>query len=52
VKRELNQGQEELVSSIWHRYVRYKEEYVEDGWEYEPSNAATHNAPGFPRNVD
>jgi carbonic anhydrase/acetyltransferase-like protein (isoleucine patch superfamily) len=51
VKRELNQSQEELVSSIWHRYVRYKEEYIEDGGEYVPSNAATHNAPGFPRDV-
>jgi carbonic anhydrase/acetyltransferase-like protein (isoleucine patch superfamily) len=50
VKRDLNEGQKALAASIWQRYVRYKDEYVQDGWEYAISNADTHDAVGFPRN--
>jgi carbonic anhydrase/acetyltransferase-like protein (isoleucine patch superfamily) len=49
VKRDLNEAQKELAESIWQRYVKYKDVYVQEGWEYAPSNADTHNSPGFPR---
>jgi carbonic anhydrase/acetyltransferase-like protein (isoleucine patch superfamily) len=50
VKRDLNEGQKDLAASIWQRYVKYKEVYVQEGWEYTPSNADTHNSQRFPRN--
>ncbi|MDR1841248.1 MAG: gamma carbonic anhydrase family protein [Holophagales bacterium] len=50
VKGEVNQTQKRITANIWPRYVGYKDLYVEEGWEYAPSNADTHEAPGFPRN--
>ena len=50
VKRDLNQGQKDLVASIGQRYVKYKDLYIEDGWDYALPNAGTHDAPRFPRN--
>ncbi len=32
VKRDLNPRQQEHVSGIWQRYVRYKEVYLSEGW--------------------
>jgi carbonic anhydrase/acetyltransferase-like protein (isoleucine patch superfamily) len=49
VKGDVNQKQRSLAAQIWPRYVGYKDLYVEEGWEYAPSNAETHDAPGFPR---
>jgi carbonic anhydrase/acetyltransferase-like protein (isoleucine patch superfamily) len=49
VKGELNQTQRGLTENIWRRYVKYKDLYVEEGWEYSPSNAVGHDSPRFPR---
>jgi carbonic anhydrase/acetyltransferase-like protein (isoleucine patch superfamily) len=49
VKGELNQTQRGLTGSIWQRYIKYKDLYVEEGWEYSPSNATGHDSPRFPR---
>jgi carbonic anhydrase/acetyltransferase-like protein (isoleucine patch superfamily) len=49
VKGEVNQAQKNLAANVWPRYVNYKDLYVQEGWQYAPSNADTHDAPGFPR---
>jgi len=50
VKRDLSEEHKGLAASIWQRYIKYKDVYVQDGWEYAPFNADTHNSIGFPRN--
>jgi carbonic anhydrase/acetyltransferase-like protein (isoleucine patch superfamily) len=47
VKGELKAEQRSLVSSIWSRYVRYKEAYFQDGWPIAESPAAPNPQPGF-----
>ncbi len=47
VKRELTPDQRQLVSSIWTRYVRYKEAYFKDGWPIAVAPVAAHPQPGF-----
>ncbi len=47
VKGELKAEQRALVSSIWGRYVRYKEAYFKDGWPIAESPSALNPQPGF-----
>jgi carbonic anhydrase/acetyltransferase-like protein (isoleucine patch superfamily) len=49
VKGDANQKQRDLAAQIWPRYVAYKDLYVEEGWEYAPSNAGTAETAGAPR---
>jgi len=49
IKGEVNQTQKRITANIWPRYINYKDLYVQEGWEYAPSNADTHDSPGFPR---
>lgn len=47
VKGPLNEGQRDLVGSVWGRYVRYKEAYFADGWPMAKSPEIEVPQPGF-----
>ena len=47
VRGDLAARQQELVKSVWARYVRYKEAYFLDGWPMAVSPAAAFPQPGF-----
>jgi carbonic anhydrase/acetyltransferase-like protein (isoleucine patch superfamily) len=47
VKGDLTAEQRQLVSSIWKRYVRYKENYFKDGWPMAVAPEAAFPEPGF-----
>lgn len=47
VKGDLKAEQRALVSSIWSRYVRYKEAYFLDGWPIAETPQIAHPRPGF-----
>lgn len=47
VKKDLSEDQQQLVASIWSRYVRYKEAYFQDGWPMAEVPVLTEPRPGF-----
>jgi len=47
VKGPLAEAQRELTSSVWARYVRYKEAYFQDGWAPAAAPVIEHPQPGF-----
>ncbi|MBL0311905.1 MAG: gamma carbonic anhydrase family protein [Holophagaceae bacterium] len=47
VKKELSEGQRQLVAGIWPRYIRYKEAYFKDGWPIAEAPRITDPQPGF-----
>jgi len=47
VKGDLDAAKRELISSVWTRYVRYKEAYFQDGWAIAVAPVAPFPEPGF-----
>jgi carbonic anhydrase/acetyltransferase-like protein (isoleucine patch superfamily) len=47
VKGPLSEAQQQLVASVWTRYVRYKEAYFADGWPLAQAPSIPQPQPGF-----
>ena len=47
VKGALSDDQRSLVTSVWPRYVRYKEAYFRDGWPLAEASKIENPQPGF-----
>jgi carbonic anhydrase/acetyltransferase-like protein (isoleucine patch superfamily) len=47
VKGDLTPAQVGLITSVWPRYIRYKEAYFKDGWAMAVSPPAAFPEPGF-----
>ena len=47
MKGPLAEAQRELTSSVWARYVRYKEAYFQDGWVPAEAPVIESPQPGF-----